>query len=96
MVCGLTMCECDQVCKTCNFNWEEDEIKTQILCNMKHKELWRKNVSIKTLDEVLGAIRVSEAAIEQQSVLVGQTGRPTTQRWTMSSACTILPQHLIS
>ena len=47
---------------------EEDKIMIQILCNMKdkelQKELWRKADTIKTLDEVLGAIRASEAATE--------------------------------
>ena len=46
MDCGFSTCQCIKKCKKYNFNREEDEIKTQILCNMKdqelQKELWRK------------------------------------------------------
>ena len=46
MDCGFSTCQCIKKCNKYNFNREEDEIKTQILCNMKdqelQKELWRK------------------------------------------------------
>ena len=77
MVCGYNTCSCNKNCYVmkCGFSREEDEILTQILCNMKdkelQKELWRKEESVKTLDEVLGAIRASEAA-ENQSAMASQ------------------------
>ena len=38
--------------------------------NDLQNELWRNNRDIKTLDEILGAIRASKAATEQQSLIV--------------------------
>ena len=60
----------------CGFSREEDEILTQILCKMKdkelQKELWRKSEEYNTLDKVLGAIRASEAAAENQMAAASQ------------------------
>lgn len=39
------------------------------------KDLWRKDESIKILDDILGAIRASEANTEQQSDLISQAGQ---------------------
>ena len=78
-VCGFKNCGCNKVCKTCGFDREEDEIKERVLLGMKDRdlqcELWRKSEIYKTLDDVLGAIRASEAATEQQSVLSGATNQ---------------------
>ena len=55
----------------CSFSREEDEILTLILCNMTdkdlHRKLWRKSEAFDTLDKVLGAIRASEPASENQT-----------------------------
>ena len=60
----------------CGFSREEDEILIQILCNVKdkelQKELWTKEETVKTLNEVLGAIRASEAAAENHSAMASQ------------------------
>ena len=69
------------MCKKCNYDRETDEIKTQILCNMKNKdllkELWRRNKDYNTLEEIVDAIRASEAAEDHQNSMVGQTKEPT-------------------
>ena len=75
LLCGYNNCKCDPTCKMCDFS-REDKIMTQILCTMwdkeLQKELWRKEESFKTLDQVLGAIRASEAATENQTAAASQ------------------------
>ena len=79
--CEFETCECAQVCKKCSYDRETDEIKIQILCNMKNKdlqkELWRKHKDYNTLEEIVDAIRASEAAEDHQNSIVGQTKEPT-------------------
>ena len=78
-----TMCEFGQTCKmckcpctTCKSNREEDEIRTEILCNMKDKEiqreLWREDKAVNSLEDVLKIIRAGKATLQQQSALSNQ------------------------
>ena len=70
-------CDFGQACKmcvcTCKSSREEDEIKTQILCKMKDKELqrelWREDKAINSLEDVLRIIRAGEAMYQQQLAL---------------------------
>ena len=74
--CGFFKCKCEPYCKKCDYNREEDEIMTQLLCNMRdkdlQKELWRKEEAFNTLEKVLGAIRASEAATKNQTAAASQ------------------------
>ena len=61
--CKINIYDCGKACKKCAFNREEDEIKTQNLCNMKdkdlQKDLWMKSDTIKTHDDILGRVSCS-------------------------------------
>ena len=79
MVCRYNACSCKENCyiMKCGFSKEEDVIFTQILCNMKDKELQKelrwKEETVKTLDEVMGARRANGVAAEDQSAMESQT-----------------------
>ena len=77
-VCEFKCCNCNKVCKVCEFNAEDEAIKEQILLGMNDKEeqvkLMAKTESIKALDIILDMIRSKESTMEQQSALAGQAG----------------------
>ena len=76
LLCGFFNFKYDPHCKKCEYRREEDEKLTHVLCNMRdkdlQKELWRKEESLDTLRKVLGAIRTSKAAIEDQTAAASQ------------------------
>ena len=57
-------------------NRQADEIRTQILCKMKNKEiqreLWREDKAVSSLEDVLRIIRAGKATHQQQSALSNQ------------------------
>ena len=77
-LCAYNTCKCDSNCfiTKCGSNCKEDEILTLILCNMRDKdfqrELRRKSLDFDTNEKVLGAIRASEAAAENQMAAASQ------------------------
>ena len=68
------MCKCP--CTMCKSNREEDEIRTEILCNMKDKEiqreLWREDKAVNSLENVLRILWAGEATHQQLSALSNQ------------------------
>ena len=67
--CKICMCPCT----TCKSNREEDQIRTQIFCKKKdreiQRELLRDDKAVNSLEDVLKIIRAGEATHLQQSAL---------------------------
>ena len=68
------MCKCP--CAMCKSNREKDEIRTQIFCKKKDKEiqreLLREDKAVNSLEDVLKIIRAGKATHQQQSALSNQ------------------------
>ena len=69
--CEFDTCNCGKRSSTCQFDQDEEEIRDQILCNMREKtlqmELWRKEKTGQGLEHILSEIRSFEAASDNLS-----------------------------